>query len=165
MIKEIDTINIIKNQIILYIEEALKVESWKKLRQNVGPVTARPSKASRRLPRHIARKRRSFISVQRSRKNGELGFERQTRGPVVREVPAGAAQHAHEVAVSCSYGSVRLRRRRRQRRRRRLGTCLTKHSCGRYLVHARTDEWGPLGTERCAQNMGYSSAYRDRRRE
>lgn len=80
----------------------------------------------------------------------EWGFERQTRGPVVREVPAGAAQHAHEVAVSRSYGSVRLRRRRRRgrrRRRRRLGTCLTKHSCGRYLVHAtaRTDEWGPTG--------------------
>lgn len=87
-------------------------------------------------------------------------------GSVVREVPAGAAQHAHEVAVSRSYGSARLRRRRRRgggrRRRRRLGTCLTKHSCGRYLVHAtaRTDERGPLGTERCAQNTGHSSACR-----
>jgi len=90
-----------------------------------------------------------------------VGIRKTDEGArVVREVPAGAAQHAHEVAVSRSYGSARLRRRRR--RRRRLGTCLTKHSCGRYLVHAtaRTDEWGPLGTERCAQNMGYSSAYR-----
>ncbi|EGI61773.1 hypothetical protein G5I_09890 [Acromyrmex echinatior] len=52
---------------------------------------------------------------------------------------------------------------RRRRRRRRLGTRLTKHSCGRYLVHAtaRTNEWGPLGTERCAQNMDHSSAYRE----
>lgn len=73
------------------------------------------------------------------------------KGPVIREVPAGAAQHAHEVAVSRSYGSVRLRRRRRRGRRRRgrrrLGTCLTKHSCGRYLVHAtaRTGRVGPTG--------------------
>jgi len=116
---------------------------------------ARRSDASRRLlrGRHIARKHRSFISVQRSRKNGESGFERQTRGPrkFERFQLAQPAQHAHEVAVSRSYDLVR-RCRRWRRRRRRLGTCLTKHSCGRYLVHAtaRTNEWDPLGTERDA---------------
>lgn len=39
------------------------------------------------------------------------------------------------------------------------GTCLTKHSCGRYLVHA-TARTGPPRTERCAQNTSHSSASR-----
>lgn len=89
---------------------------------------------------------------------------RKTDRRRARVVPAGVAKHVYEVAGSgLSYGSGETATLGVEEED--SGTCLTKHSCGRYLVHAttRTGERAHRGhteSDGCAQNTRHSSASR-----
>jgi len=143
-------------------------ESWvRKKAALTSRVTACPSKASRRPPRgrHIARKRRSFIAVERSRKNGEPWFERWASEPRGSSWRGSTRPWSGGLSLLRSSETTTMPTARKKRQD--PGTCLTKHSRGRYLVHAtaRTgkSERARGGRVRCAQNTNHSSASRGTR--